>query len=171
MSPVCTGGAVPARARPAAAPPPAAGPACPPAAAAAPSPAASAAPAPVAVAAGEGTGSLKARTDTGQHCRRKQGPTSACFCPSWARLHLTGDGGESGWLQLDSTNLPTLTREPTAAWLGRSCCLNGCGLGMGAAKRRRPTWIKPSPIHSVTKQTKPRVHNSVPHIPANEPGP
>ena len=32
---------------------------------------------------------------------------------------------------------------------------------MGAAKRRGPNWIKPSPIHSVTKQTKPRVHNSV----------
>lgn len=111
----CAGGAVPAPARPAASPPPAAGPACPRAAAAAPSPAASAAPAPAAVAVGVEPCDLKGCTRHGDSTAPEGGPTLAHFWkadPYWtvrAGLHLTGDGGERGWLQLVSTNLPTLT--------------------------------------------------------------
>lgn len=57
----------------------------------------------------------KGCTRHGDSTAPEGGPTPAHFWkadPYWtvrAGLHLTGDGGERGWLQLVSTNLSTLT--------------------------------------------------------------
>ena len=129
MCAVCAGGAVPAPARLAASPPPASGPACPPAAVAAPSPAASAAPVPAAVAVGEERCGLKGCSAHSDSLGRRD--PSPLPDISWkgnpyrtvrAGTLLTRDDGEREWLQLVSTNLPTLHRSPYGFGLEKITC-------------------------------------------------
>lgn len=134
---VCTGGAVPARAQPAASPPPSAGPACPPAAAV-PSLATSAAPAPAVVAVDEKRCGVE-----DFHCTALEGCPQATFGRPLERRSLLGSAGSVLIMDdggREELQLPTiqsylpLHKSPQAPGLGKLLSKGTVGLGQEAER-------------------------------------